>query len=63
VNIGPNLTYVGSLANLLWRNVVRRDVPAGFGEFSRIGLCTVPVTLVVSVAGLWLGIKLFGSGA
>ena len=23
VNIGPNLTYVGSLANLLWRGVVR----------------------------------------
>ncbi|HEX7428357.1 MAG TPA: SLC13 family permease, partial [Mycobacterium sp.] len=28
VNIGPNLTYVGSLANLLWRSVVRRDIPA-----------------------------------
>ena len=26
VNIGPNLTYVGSLANLLWRSVVRRDI-------------------------------------
>jgi arsenical pump membrane protein len=62
VNIGPNLTYVGSLANLLWRSVVRRDIPAGFREFSRIGLITTPVTLVVAVLGLWLGIQLFGGG-
>ncbi len=60
VNIGPNLTYVGSLANLLWRSVVRRDIPAGFREFSRIGLITTPLTLVVAVLGLWVGIKLFG---
>lgn len=60
VNIGPNLTYVGSLANLLWRNVVRREITAGPVEFSRIGLCTVPVTLVVAVVGLWSGVKLFG---
>jgi arsenical pump membrane protein len=60
VNIGPNLTYVGSLANLLWRGVVRREMPAGFAEFTRIGACTVPFTLMASVVGLWLGIKLFG---
>jgi arsenical pump membrane protein len=61
VNIGPNLTYIGSLANLLWRSVVHRDgLPAGFGEFTRVGLCTVPLTLVVSVVGLWAGIRLFG---
>jgi arsenical pump membrane protein len=60
VNIGPNLTYVGSLANLLWREVVRREMPAGFAEFTRIGACTVPFTLLASVVGLWLGIKLFG---
>ncbi|SEH61111.1 arsenite efflux membrane protein ArsB [Mycolicibacterium rutilum] len=60
VNIGPNLTYVGSLANLLWRGVVRRDLTAGPVEFSRIGLCTVPATLVLSVVGLWAGVQLFG---
>lgn len=60
VNIGPNLTYIGSLANLLWRAVVRRDIDAGFSEFSRIGLCTVPFTLVTSVVALWLSIRLFG---
>jgi arsenical pump membrane protein len=60
VNIGPNLTYVGSLANLLWRSVVRRDIPAGFREFSRVGLITTPVTLIVAVLGLWVGVRLFG---
>jgi arsenical pump membrane protein len=59
VNIGPNLTYVGSLANLLWRSVVRRDIRAGFGEFTRIGLVTAPITLVVAVLCLWVGIRLF----
>lgn len=60
VNIGPNRTYVGSLANLLWRGVVRREIASGAVEFSRVGLCTVPVTLVASTVGLWLGIQMFG---
>jgi arsenical pump membrane protein len=61
VNVGPNLTYPGSLSNLLWRSVVHREgLQARFLEFSRIGLCTVPATLLVSVLGLWIGIRLFG---
>lgn len=60
VNIGPNLTYVGSLANLLWRSVVRRDMRVGFAEFSRVGLVTAPLTLVAAVLGLWAWIQLFG---
>ena len=61
VNVGPNLTYPGSLSNLLWRSVVHREgLPAGFVEFSLVGLVTVPVTLVVGVLGLWAGIQLFG---
>ena len=60
VNIGPNLTYVGSLANLLWRSVVRRDMKAGFGEFSRIGLVTTPLVLVAAVLGLWTYVGLVG---
>ncbi|MDT7792225.1 MAG: arsenical pump rane protein, partial [Mycobacterium sp.] len=60
VNVGPNLSYMGSLANLLWRGVVRHDMRAGFVEFTRIGLLTMPITLVIAVVGLWVGIRLFG---
>ncbi|KUI33051.1 arsenic transporter [Mycobacterium sp. IS-1742] len=61
VNVGPNLSYVGSLANLLWRNVTHRsDVPTGVVSFSVVGLCTVPLTLVLAVSGLWVGLRLFG---
>lgn len=61
VNVGSNLTYVGSLANLLWRNVVHRaDVPTGVLRFSAVGLATVPLTLVAAVAGLWVGLRLIG---
>ncbi len=60
VNVGPNLSYIGSLANLLWRSVVRGDIRVGFLEFTRIGLVTTPITLGVAVCGLWLGIRLIG---
>lgn len=61
VNIGPNLTYVGSLSNLLWRRVLRQhDVEAGVGEYTRLGLCTVPPALVVAVVALWGPARLLG---
>jgi arsenical pump membrane protein len=61
VNIGPNLTYVGSLSNLLWRSVLRRyEVPASVGEYTRLGLCTVPTALVAAVLTLWVGVRLLG---
>jgi arsenical pump membrane protein len=61
VNIGPNLTYVGSLSNLLWRRVLRRHgVDAGVGEYTRLGLCTVPPALVLAVLALWGSARLLG---
>ncbi len=62
VNIGPNLTYVGSLSNLLWRRVLRQhDVDAGVGEYTRLGVCTVPVSLAVAVLALWASVRLLGT--
>lgn len=54
VNVGPNLSYPGSLSNLLWRKAVRGSLDAPAREFSAIGLVTTPVTLMVAVSGLWL---------
>ena len=45
-NIGPNLTYVGSLATLLWRRVLRTEgIDVDLGEFTRLGALTVPAGL------------------
>ena len=58
VNVGPNLTYVGSLATLLWRRVLRAEnTEAGLGEFLRLGARTVPAGLVAATVLLWLALQ------
>jgi arsenical pump membrane protein len=58
VNVGPNLTYVGSLATLLWRRVLRAgDADVELGEFLRLGALTVPAGLVAATMLLWLALK------
>jgi len=58
VNVGPNLTFSGSLATLLWRRVMHaHDEPADLGEFTRLGALSVPCILVASAAALWLGLQ------
>ncbi len=61
VNVGPNLTYVGSLATLLWRQILHtRDAAPDAGEFLRLGLLAVPAALVAGVLALWAGLRLTG---
>jgi len=61
VNIGPNLTYTGSLATLLWRRTLRRHGSApDLGEFTRLGLLTVPAGLAIAVVALWAGLRVMG---
>lgn len=61
VNIGPNLTYAGSLANLLWRRVLHQNgEPTSVREFTWLGVATVPACLVVAVLTLWAGVQLIG---
>jgi arsenical pump membrane protein len=58
VNVGPNLTYVGSLATLLWRRLLRADdTDVHLGEFLRLGAITVPAALAASTLMLWTGVK------
>jgi arsenical pump membrane protein len=60
-NIGPNLTYSGSLATLLWRRVLREhDAEPDIGEFTRLGLLTVPAALVAATVALWAGLHVIG---
>jgi arsenical pump membrane protein len=58
VNIGPNLTYTGSLATLLWRRVLREsDADVALGEFTRLGVATVVPALLLCVICLWLSLR------
>jgi len=58
VNIGPNLTYVGSLATLLWRRILRaEDSDVELGEFLRLGALTVPASLLAATVLLWVGLQ------
>ncbi len=61
VNLGPNLTYAGSLATLLWRRLLRdHGTDAELGLFTRLGLWTVPATLVAATTALWAMLRATG---
>lgn len=63
VNIGPNLTYAGSLATLLWRRIVHaHDTEVRLGEFTRLGLYAVPASLCAAVVALWASLAVIGGG-
>ncbi|MFJ8806705.1 SLC13 family permease [Streptomyces sp. NPDC102490] len=62
VNLGPNLTYVGSLATLLWRRILHRHgVEVELGRFTALGLLTVPATVAASTVALWGSVRLIGA--
>jgi len=59
VNVGPNLTYVGSLATLLWRRILHaRAAPPGTAAFLSLGALTVPACLTAAVAALWVALRI-----
>jgi arsenical pump membrane protein len=54
-NIGPTLTTYGSLATILWLNVLRkRGLHIETRDYLRIGVLTMPVVLVSATMALWL---------
>jgi len=63
VNIGPNLTYAGSLATMLWRRVLHQhNHTAALGEFTVLGLLTAPAALIAAVVALWASLHVLGGG-
>jgi arsenical pump membrane protein len=60
VNIGPNATYPGSLATLLWRRQLPRVDKPRAREFHALGIVTVPLLLLIATVALWVGLQLFG---
>lgn len=61
VNIGPNLTYAGSLATLLWRRLLPTEQRPKAAQFHLLGVLTVPATLALTTVALWAGVRLVGA--
>jgi arsenical pump membrane protein len=58
VNIGPNLTYAGSLATLLWRRIMHQhEHGVDLKEFTKLGLLAVPSALVPATVALWVSLQ------
>ncbi len=62
VNIGPNATYPGSLATLLWRRLLPAEDKPDAAQFHRLGLLSVPLLVVLAATALWLGVRTVGTG-
>ncbi len=59
VNVGPNLTYTGSLATLLWRRVLHaKGHRPSLRRFTVLGLLTVPACLALGTAALWVALSI-----
>ena len=52
LNVGANLTGIGSLANLLWRQAGPSDITS-WRTFHALGLVTTPVIVVLCTTVLW----------
>ena len=59
VNIGPNLTYTGSLATLLWRRVLHEHGAAPARGIHQARGCS-PYPRRARVLALWAGLHILG---
>jgi arsenical pump membrane protein len=60
VNVGPNATYGGSLATLLWRRLLPAGAKPRARQFHVLGVVTVPVIMTLATVALWGGYQLIG---
>jgi arsenical pump membrane protein len=61
VNIGPNATYAGSLATLLWRRILPPEDRPRARDFHRLGVLATPVIVAATTVTLWAALRLVGT--
>jgi arsenical pump membrane protein len=61
VNVGPNATYPGSLATLLWRRLLPARHRPRAGQFHALGLLATPPILAAATVCLWLAGRAIGT--
>ncbi|MDP9118125.1 MAG: SLC13 family permease [Actinomycetota bacterium] len=61
VNVGPNATYAGSLATLLWRRILPPSDKPLAGEFHRFGLISTPAVVLTCTIALWAALSAIGT--
>jgi arsenical pump membrane protein len=62
VNLGPNLTTIGSLATMVWLVLLRRlGIVVSTGEYLRVGALTTLSALLAAAAALWVVVRVSGA--
>lgn len=52
IDLGPNLSITGSLATILWLIALRKEkLNVSFWDFLKVGVISMPVAMLVSLAG------------
>lgn len=61
VNVGPNLTYVGSLATMLWLRVSRQGgAQPSLADFTRHAVWTTVPAIAAATVALWAALRTIG---